>query len=538
MKRALLSIVGCLGILVFASANVFAQPLTTSVRSIDGSGYTDGNVGAAGRPLVRVAPADYPRTHTGDWIWSEPLVPNPRDLSNAIVRQTTFILNNRRLSDFVWAFGQFLDHDLDLTLNHPDNGTANIPINDPADPLGPNPIPFVRSDFDPLTGFHHTPRQQVNAITAFIDASNVYGSDAMRAFVLRTGQGGKLATSAGNLLPFNEFGLPNAGGDSPFLFLAGDVRTNEQVGLTAMHTLFVREHNRLADRLAGRYPRATDEEVYQLARKIVGAELQIITYNEFLPALLGPYAPTLEEYRGWDRTVDPSIANEFSTAFFRFGHSMLSPQLLLADDKGPIGAVGLRDAFFNPAFIAENPIAVDYLLKGFTEQRAQEIDSHIVDDVRDFLFGPPGAGGLDLASLNIQRGRDHGLPDYNTLRQAYGLNAVGTFGEITTVAATRQALAGQYDSVDDIDPWIGGLAEDHLPGASVGPTVCLALRDQFIRLRDGDPYFHLNDPDLDPKKIRSIIDLSTLTLANVIRWNTTIKSLPANVFLVSESKVK
>lgn len=97
---------------------------------------------------------------------------------------------------------------------------------------------------------------------------------------------------------------------------------------------------------------------------------------------------------------------------------------------------------------------------------------------------------------------------------------------------------GQYDSVDDVDPWIGGLAEDHLPGASVGPTVCLALRDQFTRLRDGDPFFHLNDPDLDPKKIRSIIDLSKLTLANVIRWNTSIRSLPENVFLVSEQKQK
>jgi hypothetical protein len=217
---------------------------------------------------------------------------------------------------------------------------------------------------------------------------------------------------------------------------------------------------------------------------------------------------------------------------------MLSPQLVLADDRGVLDAVPLRDAFFNPRFIADNPIAVDFLLKGFTEQHAQEIDSHVVDDVRNFLFGPPGAGGLDLASLNIQRGRDHGLPDFNTLRQAYGLPAARTFADVTAVADRQRALAGQYDSVDDIDPWIGGLAEDHLPAASVGPTVCLALRDQFIRLRDGDPYFHLNDPDLDPRKIRSIIDLSSLTLATVIRRNTSIKSLPDNVFLISEHTTK
>jgi peroxidase len=508
------------------------SPQLTEVRTWDGSGNTIG--GAAGTALFRKAAAAYPGNDSGEKIKSEPYLPNARDVSNLIAFQTGSVLNERHVSDMLWAFGQFVDHDIDLTPTHPDNGTADIAILDEDDPLGPNPIPLDRSDFDPDTGTPHNPRQQINAITAFIDASNVYGSSKERADALRTFQGGRLKTSPGNLLPFNEDGLPNAGGTSDALFLAGDVRANEHVGLTSLHTLFMREHNRLAGRIAQCYPDADDEEIYQTARKIVGAEIQIITYNEFLPALLGPYAPSLDDYQGWDPEVDPSIANEFSTAQYRFGHSMLSANLLLADEHGPVGAIPLRDAFFHPAFLADNPENVDLLLRGFTEQQAQEIDTQLVDDVRNFLFGPPGAGGLDLASLNIQRGRDHGLPSYNVVREAYGLPAAEDFDDISSDPATQLALAALYDSVDEIDPWVGGLAEDHLDGASVGPLVAAAIVEQFTALRDGDRFFYLNDPDLAQQKLNSVIHLEQVTLADVISKNTGVSSLPGNIFFVPE----
>ena len=95
-----------------------------------------------------------------------------------------------------------------------------------------------------------------------------------------------------------------------FLYCKGDIRANEQIGLIAMHTLFVREHNRLADLISSHYPDTDDEQIYQLARKIVSAEIQAITYKEFLPALLGPYAPDLGSYTGYDASVDPTLANE------------------------------------------------------------------------------------------------------------------------------------------------------------------------------------------------------------------------------------
>ena len=510
--------------------------LVTKSRSFDAAGYTPGDVGAVGRHLLRMAPADYPDDGSGETIWSEPFVPNPRDISNAIVAQPYSILNNRKLSDFVWAWGQFLDHDIDLTDSHPDNGIADIPLNDPHDLLGPDPIPFSRSDYDLSTGTAGSPRQQLNLITAFIDASNVYGSDLIRAMALRTFRRGRMRTSQGNLLPFNDVGLPNAGGTQSDLFLAGDVRANEQVGLTALHTLFVREHNRLARRIAKRYRAATDEEIYQLARKIVGAEMQIITYREFLPALMGPYAPSLDDYNGYDSAVDPTIANEFSTAFYRFGHSMLSPTLRLADHHHSDGSLPLRDAFFNPAFLVNDAANIDRLLNGFALQQAQEIDQHMVDDVRNFLFGFPGEGGLDLASLNIQRGRDHGLSDYNMLRFAHGLNPVSDFVEMTSNPMSQQDLKEMYLNVDGVDAWLGGLCEDHLPNASVGELVGASLRDQFIRLRDGDPFFYLDDPDLSPRRIRRIIDLREVSLSRIIRWNTRIQSLPDNVFFVKEKR--
>lgn len=150
---------------------------------------------------------------------------------------------------------------------------------------------------------------QVNDITSFIDGSAVYGSDSHRELSLRVGTDScYLKTSEnGKLLPKNDDGLENAGGDGSEFFVAGDIRANEQIGLVAMHTLFVREHNLLCDDIIATYPAADPEQQYQLARKIVGAEIQVITYKEFLPALLGPMAPDVDGYSGYNESVNPSI---------------------------------------------------------------------------------------------------------------------------------------------------------------------------------------------------------------------------------------
>jgi len=196
------------------------------------------------------------------------------------------------------------------------------------------------------------PRQQVNTITSYLDGSVVYGSDKTRAAALRSFVGGKLKVSSGNMLPLNTAGLPNANDahvvPDTELFLAGDVRANENIELTAVQTLFVREHNYIADKIAKDNPSLSDEQIYQRARAWVTAEIQAITYKEFIPALLGQGA--ISAYTGYKPNVDASIANEFSTGAYRIGHTLINNDIEFLDNNGNEvhAPVQLLDAFFNP----------------------------------------------------------------------------------------------------------------------------------------------------------------------------------------------
>lgn len=510
-------------------------------RTIDGTANNAANPtwGSVGIQLLRQSPVAYPGDGSGATILEPPARPNPREISNAIFPQVGSLPNSRGMTNGVWQWGQFIDHDLDLTGNSAANGTATILA--PGDPYGVSMIPFDRSNFDPATGTAGNPRQQINEITSYLDASMVYGSDATRAAALRTMSGGRLKMGAGGLLPLNtddpDLGaqfMADGGLGAPALFVAGDVRANEQVGLTAIHTLFVREHNRLAGELAAHNPGWNDERLYQSARRVVGAEIQAVTYNEFLPALLGPSAPRAEDY-SYDPAVNASVATEFSTALYRVGHTLLSPDLLLAGDGGVhLGSIALREAFFDPSHILNDPSTVDHVLMGLAMSQAQEIDAKVVDDIRNFLFAPTAGPGIDLASLNIQRGRDHGLPDYNTVRAAYGLPAVASFAEITNDAALQSTLATLYGTVGNIDVWVGALAEDHVAGTSVGPLILAGLVDQFTRLRDGDAFFYRGDAELQSLEIKAVMDLDDLTFMDLMVWNTHLTSMPGSFFIIPE----
>ena len=536
--------------------------MLATFRSIDGTGNNllppRSSQGAADTNLIRFGyDAEFPDGY-GDEILESPERPNARDISNVLSAQSQSVPNDRNLSDWIVQWGQFLTHDMDLTGTDSANnnlfsggtGDFSIPVTDDNDPLGPNPIPFNRSDFDPTTGdttqiprpgpggqTRPNWREQVNEVTSYIDASNVYGSDAVRADNLRTFVDGKLKTSAGGLLPgLNDVGEENdnaVGATETSLFLAGDVRANEQIGLTATHALFVREHNRLADLLKLQNPTFTDEEIYQWARKIVGAQMQIITYEEFLPALMGSAAPNPDFYQ-YSATADASITTSFSTAFFRFGHSMQSSTLRLVDNSGvTVGNMPLREIFFNPALLQNDPELVEHALKGLGSQVAQENDVLLVDDIRNFLFGPPGAGGLDLGALDIQRGRDHGLLDYREFRRTYRLQPVNSFAQLTSDTTVASKLQTLYGTIDNVDAFIGGLAEDHLPGSSVGHMLQGSFIDQFTRLRDGDRFFYTGDADLQNPIVTNAIDLSATTLSEIIKTNTSITNLQDNVFFTA-----
>lgn len=493
-----------------------------------------GGGGGAGGGLVQLLRIAPPAYADGISDLAGPGRRSGRDVSNIVLMQSGPIFSEKNASDMVWQWGQFVDHDIDLTESDAaEPAPIDVPDNDPI--FDPNDdIDFNRSVFDPATGTDPSnPRQQINQITGLIDATNVYGSDPVRADILRTNDGtGKLKTSAGNLLPFNIYGLPNAGGDNRTdLFLAGDIRANEQAALTSMHTLWVREHNQIADRLAQRNKDLTGDQIYSTARVVVEAEMQSITYNEFLPVLLG--AGTIPPYTGYQPSVNPDISNVFSTAAYRLGHSMLSSVLLRLDSHGneiPEGHLPLREAFFAPTVITDEG-GIEPLLHGLTKQVMQRIDSKVVEDVRSFLFGqqPPGTTGLDLAALNIQRGRDHGLPDYNAFRIAFGLVPVSSFGEISTDPAVAAALFQAYGNVNDVDAWVGMLAEDHVSSdVLVGPLIRAALVDQFTRLRDGDPSYYQN---ILSDRAQRAVERNTLFEVMARNGDFIKGQLPKNVFI-------
>ncbi|MCA9224966.1 MAG: hypothetical protein KDA47_05115, partial [Planctomycetales bacterium] len=305
----------------------------------------------------------------------------------------------------------------------------------------------------------------------------------------------------------------------------GDVRANDNPALASLHTLLVREHNRRADELALADSNLTGEQLYQLSRRWVSAILQQITYNEFLPLLLGESA--LPAYSGYDETVDPAISALFSGAAFRFGHSLASSEMVLLDENNdPLAEspLSLRDAFFNPEPLKDH--GIEPLLRGLTTQVVEELDAQVIDDLRNFLFGPPGAGGLDLTSLNIQRGRDLGLPSYNDTRRELGLDAAQDFSDLTNDASVQARLASVYSDVEQVDLWVGGLAEDHATGAVVGETFASIIADQFTRLRDGDRFWFENQQF----NAADLAAIRATTMSALIQRNTSITTLPASVF--------
>ena len=220
--------------------------------------------GSAGSELLRQAPPAYSDQKE---MPSGEDRPNPRIISNELASQSGLIHNNYGASDFIWQWGQFLDHDIDMTPAAYPEEEFNIQVNFADFYFNPNNEPnkviMLSRSLHNGGNTESNPREQINVITSFIDASNVYGSnDELAEFLRDVKNPSKLKTSKGDLLPeVNGF------------FVAGDARANEQIGLTAMHTLFVLEHNRLADKISQKYPEFSDEEVYQIARKIVGAKM-------------------------------------------------------------------------------------------------------------------------------------------------------------------------------------------------------------------------------------------------------------------------
>ena len=497
------------------------NPSHVQFRTFDGSGNNLQNpaLNEAGTDFARIGPANF-----ADGIDAMQPGPNPREISDIVVAGDSTTAQNLQvngvaLSGMMYAWGQFIDHDLDLEKSG--TNTADISVTVPAGDTLPagTIIPLTRVAIDPATGVPGHPATAINTITGWLDGSMVYGSDQATADSLRLPDG-HMKTSAGNNLPI----VDTAQGPA---FAAGDVRAQENPDLTALQTLFVREHNYQVDLLHREHATWSGDQLYQMAKAITTAEIANITYNEFLPHLLGPNA--IPAYHGYDPTVNPTITEEFEGAAYRFGHSIVSADINGTNNLGATtSAQALADVFFEPPsdFVAQG--GADGLLRHLAGDTANPLDTHIVEDLRSLLNDPPDA--IDLATTNIQRAHDLGLGTLNETRVALGLEPYTGFDQITSDPTTAAALKLAYGTVDQVDLWTGGLAEDHSPGAAIGSTFGTIIADQFTALRDGDRYYFENQ-GFDSQTLHTI---ENTTLADIIQRDTNTPSIQADVFVSTE----
>ncbi len=471
-----------------------------------------------------------------------------REISNILCAENETELDELGLSDYNWIWGQFLSHDISFVLTQ--NGrvdgapeTINIPIplgDEWMDPysVGSLLIPMDRSLYNTSTGNESLPREFPNSITGWLDGSHVYGSSNQTADWLRSFSNGKLKTydgTGGEFLPLADPHDLNApavsfSGFSPSKrFVAGDPRANEHAALTAMHVLFVREHNRLAEEINLDNPALNDEQIYQLARKINIAQMQYITYYEYLPSL----GVHLTEYTGFDTLVDPRISNSFATIAFRMGHSQIT-NITLRLSNGynyfEHGNISMSDGFWNPDRLnLEGGIAP--VLRGAAMATQAANDIGYVSDLRNSMFGEPGFGGLDMCAIDIQRGRDHGLSDYNTIRTNLGLSEITNWSEVNSDQSDLVKLYQAYPNVSQIDPIMGMYAEDHIVNSVLGETMHAIILDQYTRLRDGDVLYFENDQELAPY----LSEIMNSPLSQIIMRNSEITLMPCNVMYAADS---
>ncbi|CAL4059485.1 unnamed protein product, partial [Meganyctiphanes norvegica] len=515
--------------------------------------------GRSSTVFARMLPAGYddgisaPRTRSvnGDTL------PSPRRISTSIHNDISHL--HQRYTLMVMQFGQFLDHDITFTpINkgfqdtildcrdcesqqrvHPECWPITVPDNDPYYPAVNISsgrqfcIAFTRS----LPGQQTLgPREQINQNTAFLDASHIYGQELCESRELRTNTFGHLNVTThpirGKPLLPQETGNPECKANSGRCFRAGDSRSSEQPGLAVVHTIWMREHNRIVDGLHGVNPHWDDERLYLEGRRIITAVWQHTVYNEFLPRVLGWNAMQLYSlrlktegyYEEYDGNCNPGILNEFATAAFRFGHSLIRNSLKRMDTRfnSPTPELSLRHTFFNPDMLLEVQM-IDELVRGLTSTPMETLDNFMTEEITNHLFEDDNIpfSGLDLAALNIQRGREHGIRSYNEYRAVCNLKRARTFQDLSREIKPEliESLQKVYKSVDDIDLFTGGLCETPLQGGIIGPTFGCIIGLQFSFLRKCDRFWYeTGDPALRFSE-QQLADIRQVTMASLICKN-------------------
>jgi len=464
-----------------------------------------------GSPEIALAPLNFaPGTRDG-------LVngPNPRTISNVISGGTGANGQNGQTTDpvasaWLYVFGQFVDHDLSLEDTPLTSAPINIPV-PPGDPVFASGTSIFMSR-DTRNSDMNT---IVNTVAGYLDLSQLYGSTPEIAASLRNPDGTLLSSDNGQALPVvND------------TFVSGDPRVMENPELTAVVTLFMREHNFWVSTLKAEHPEWTGDQLYNMAKAITTAEYQNIVYEEYLPLLIGP---VLGPYHGYNPDIDAQVTQEFSTAAFRLHTQVSDTQEGLDNNGNVVFTESLAQSFFNTPEIDESN-GINPLIRSLGVDFAQATDVYVVAALRNLLFAPLVDGGIDeidLIAIDIQRERDVGLGTLNQTRHAIGLERYDSFAELTTDPVLQKSLQTVYGTIDNVDLFIGGLAENHTPGARVGPTFQAIIARQFGALRAGDRFFWMNEGFNN----EAADMISKTTLADIIKRNTDTTNLQADVFI-------
>ena len=528
-------------------------------RTMDGTcnNLREPNYGRTGTPFQRILLPEYakgsvdlPRKRTGDGRE----LPAAREISNRMADGRNAADSENTL--LLMQMGQFIDHDITHTPNYAEedqkccrsdgkfprrfSSEKCFPLRlSPSDPFWRGVktcMEFSRSLSSPGLQCELQHREQTNQITHWLDGSNIYGSSEEEAAALRDRRG-RLKVSR-NRRQRRE-NLPTCSrpeaekikacetceGEDEDCYFAGDFRVNEQINLVVVHTLFMREHNRVARQLEASNPDWSDERLYQEARRITVAQYQHIVYNEWLPVILGNnYMRTFGLFplssghsQDYDDSFDPRINNEFAAAAFRFGHSLVPKTFLSIDSNRQPKVMRLKEVFFQPKEM-KAPGFFDGLLRGLLDEKAKAADSDFVDELRNHLFeNSLNQGGLDLVALNIQRGRDHGLPGYNKYREICMGSRANTWTDLSPAIPQEHIshLQRMYKSIDDIDLFVGGFLEKPHQDSLVGPVFKCIIGDQFARLKKGDRFFY--DLGTDSNIMFSTQELQEIRKSNLAR---------------------
>lgn len=400
----------------------------------------------------------------------------------------------------------------------------------------------------------------INNATSFLDLHVVYGVNDEIANKVRSKVGGKLIMNKKrtfnitmldgdtieytleNFLPlYDELPLPldrlfTIFGGTHLAVVGGEHRINVNIGVGALHTLFLREHNRVCDELMNKnilwklFPTIFDEIIYQKARHIVIAKYQKIVYEQYLLSLLGhnKYSE-LGEYHGYNILADPSIHSAFAAGAFRYGHYALKPSPALDEcDRVYKHGKPTNDVDHRPIELGANnptPDAMTHIgrviehgsyenaIRGMIAESQMAMNLSMHHTLRSLANS---RGGFDLAALDIMRSRMNGVPEYLKLRRLYNKlrdpltnNIYGNndcplhleededindplecFLYITKNVEKASKIKEAYGKIIYVDGLVGMLLEDHDNTTSIGETAANVIIDQFKRLRDGDRFYY------------------------------------------------